>query len=424
MRTLRVFGVHQIVSASANAVANVTNNGAFDVTVQALADASTGDATAGAYASGIFQDVSGSSNGAANVVNRGDFLVNATATALGGTGLTDVAEANAFAIGVDQEVDADGTSAVAVFSNLNSLNGTLVVNPAFEVNANALADGQTAGASAIAVGVDQDVGNGSVPNAAASVVNQGGFDIDAVASAFASSGNAEADAVGTAVVQNVTASVDAFAFASNDGARISVNATAIASATFVGDAAATAHANGIVQYVNATATDGVATAQVLNDGVFYVGAEADAVATSSDAFAFAAAVGVSQSAFGGATAQALLLNDNAGATTSGIIDVSASAVASAGWWTGNATARAQATGAYQGATASSGDALASAVNHGVIDVNVVGSAFAESGNALVQLGALGIDQSVQAADAGRAYILNGGGTMVVSVAGHAEDSQH
>ena len=448
-------GIEQLVNSNGTdtdaanfATANVVNNDTIHVTAVAFADISNtgisaGDAHADAEARGIFQDVFGSSNAFANVTNDGGhILVNATASAIADTGVTTVgagtvaltraARASADATGILQNVDADGTSAVAVFSNLIAGTGTAAVNPVLEVNANAFASGNYASAFAFATGVSQNVnqqgGISTVEVGIASVVNEGGIDVDAVVTAIAHNGSGGfANAYAVGITQDVDGSSRAFAFVSNDSGRISINATANATVFDVdgdtGDGYADAFAEGINQLASGTATDGDATAQIFNDGVIYVGAHANAdVEGSGDADAIAFATGAYQNAEGGASAQALFTNTNQG-TVLGVFSVEASGQAFAEGF-GDATVNVFAGGLFQTATASSGDALASAVNHGQFNVAAVGTAGAYNGDARVYARALGIEQDVDATGAGSAVVINGGGTLVVSVSGLAQDTNN
>ncbi len=177
-------------------------------------------------------------------------------------------------------------------------------------------------------------------------------------------------------------------FVNTATAQLNVGALAVA----VGDtASAQASAAGIRQYAGTNDDVLDAAAQVTNDGLIDVGAQATATAfgagDSTDAFAEASATGILQVAEGHTAALALV--DNAGT-----INVGAGAIArgleNASGTAAYASANAYALGILQNALADgdfadpvdgpTGHATAHVINGGLIDVSAVASAFAE-GNA-------------------------------------------
>ena len=358
-----------------------------------------GNISAQAYADGIQQDAGAGTSATATVVNTGIINVHATAEASiepsGDEFTTDYSNfawAVADASGIVQNVYAGydttvGDVAVAGFSNATGAQ--------LNVGALAIAEGDTATAGAYALGVRQFVGlfADDVLDAAANVTNAGLIDVGAQATATAwRSGGAFAVASATGIIQAVEGQTAGLAFVDNGGT-IDVHANALANGTSSARADARAWASGIVQDAGAdgdfdletadtVGPTGHATAQVDNVGTIDVDAIATAHAESGTASAFASADGIIQDAGGSAfgflvgafntfdasTRAQAIFNNVAQATpaSTGVLDVNAHAIATA--TSGNAVARAIASGVHQDAGATNGDALASVVNDGTINV--------------------------------------------------------
>jgi uncharacterized protein with beta-barrel porin domain len=360
-------------------------------------------ASADARAVGITQDVFAGLTATVSVVNSGSINVNATADAsitpsdffdnyTGNSAL-----ASAVAIGILQDVDAGrfttvGNIALARFDN----NAGAELN----VNASAFADGDTARASASALGIAQDVGtNDQVLNASALVTNDGVINVHAQASAtgvgYYAYTEARASATAVGIYQSVEGNTAGLASVAN-AATIDVAATARAIGLDTTDygsayASANAFAEGIVQIVGADGDfadpvdgpTGHATAQIINSGLIEVDALASANAEGQPARASATASGVFQDAGaatnGGASTLAQAIFQNVAVATpasTGVLDVSAHAVAVA--TASDATAAAYVDGIFQDAGAFNGDALASVVNAGDILVAANATATADS----------------------------------------------
>ena len=283
----------------------------------------------------------------------------------------------------------------------------MVVNTAdaqLNVGALALAVGDSATARANAYGINQNVGyQDDALDAAAQVTNDGLISVIATASvtAFGAEGYGEGFASASAygINQFVEGQASALALVDNAGT-ISVAANAVANGVGEGYASASARAFGIGQYVVADGdfsdpTDGPtghATAHLINGGLIDVAAHASAFAEGSVAIASAFATGLVQNAEGSTHAQAIFDNFIVAGTvtTPGVFSVLAQAQATA--TASSAQAAAYAFGVEQAVNASTGNALASVVNPGEINIAANATATADG---IVRAGALRQrDQSV------------------------------
>ena len=188
-------------------------------------------------------------------------------------------------------------------------------------------------------------------------------------------------------------------FVNTATAQLNVGALAVA----VGDSAsAQASAIGIRQYAGTDNDVLDAAAQVTNDGLIDVGAQATATAfgggTYTDAFAEASATGIMQIAEGHTAALALVdnagtINVGAGAVARGLENASGAAYASANAYALGIIQNALADGDFADPVdGPTGHATAHVINGGLIDVSGVASAFAEGNTAYAGADAVGIVQ--------------------------------
>ncbi|MDR7102337.1 hypothetical protein, partial [Croceicoccus sp. BE223] len=254
------YGVVQAVgSEDGEASATITNDGSIAISSTATATATNeagdaGSASAGAYigiegGAGIAQFAEGDFADIASVslVNNGSVDMTASASALADS----YASANASVFGVEQS--ASGSSALVSLSN----SGTM----AFA--ADAMAEGDAAGASAGVIGVGQyaEAGEGA---ASVSFYNGGDFSADAVATAMGGLDNSEvgAYAYATGVDQEADGIDPSFTFA-NDGS-FTVSASAAASFMTSETAVVTTTTSGGTSVVTTTGTaPGYANAEAL-----------------------------------------------------------------------------------------------------------------------------------------------------------------
>jgi len=352
-------GIRQTATAYDSAVANINNAAGANLNIEAIAYATS---TEGANAlaqfaseggAGIIQVVNGIS-ASANVVNAGNIDIGALAQAYG-------TAAQARALGGEalvQDVHASGsyaTAAGAPGDAVANLTNDGLIN--IHATASATAYGSGGGAFAQAgffVGVDQDVvADGG--NATANIANGGTLNVNAVANATAAHGGALAlGLLGRGIDQAVTA-----------------NATA--TGTFG-------------ESYNTAAAFGDANASLTNGGTINVGVAANATAYFTGNAIALMATGIHQSANANTTtvgtdASAVDVGGNATAymtnAADGTINIGAVAVANGGAGGGNASANAGfLNGIVQNANAGAGDAAATLLNDGAINIVAAATAHA------------------------------------------------
>ncbi|HYX46176.1 MAG TPA: hypothetical protein VE820_05080, partial [Sphingomicrobium sp.] len=415
-------------ATSADAVVNMTNEGAARISARAVATGA-GSATASAIVlTGVEQvvDVRGG-DGAANISNDGLLNIDASAAA-SATG-----PAHALAVvarGLEQT--ARGSDVLASITNSGTLDMHAVANAkgaggSATVTSSGFIYRIAAGASATAVlsgGIVQSAGGQQ--NGTASLVNTGAISLGATAHAsgpgfettlaggtMLSAGPRAFALVGGAIVQSeFTPRGDGSVTLDNEGT-LSIAAIASATSTGVGQASARAWAEAnIIQA--AMGSTGLASANINNSGTLTIGAIANAKATDVGA-AFADALvlgGVHQTAMSAGTASAEL--DNAGSITIGAqgqaIANNNLAQAIADISTGIAqfvNGQTLAIGSGASGTTLVGNARASMANEGTIQIRAGGfaSGAAAQGNGFV---GVGIDQLAIAAGDASAALMNDG----------------
>jgi hypothetical protein len=433
------YAIDQDVRASGDALASISNSGAFDVIAQGKASGS-GDSLAVAVARGASQDVRGGSRASAEADfgNSGDFAVTALAQAVAGDGMA----------GTGSSAHAASGSAIAsAIGGVQSASAVRFANSGtFSVEAAALASGANAAARANAIGVLQSTGFATgVENAVFS--NGGLLDVGARALASGSAGTATASAAayrfsGTAAgvdgSNSGTLSVAATALAPNvaraSARGIMAGTTGSAGTTSGGGSSSSSEASGLSaalasdisgsltnsgsitveakahadNFAHASAGDGMLQSAIAgtvdeaatNSGTISIAAGAAVTATAFGAAAATAFDGIAQYAKAGSAAQ-LMSNE-------GSVLMAAQASAHAG---GVAVASALAlTAMYQQAFASS--IVQQMTNSGTVAVSAQAKASAEGsagadGAAVASAVALGMGQAAEGAKASQSLTNSG-----------------